>query len=193
MTLNTIEPGEAPERAYETAYTAVVFYNAAAVLDESFTNPSERRSAVVDLLLENHDEVSAEDVAEILIPFGGANADVALAEVIALYADYGVDVHLGEHRRDVGPAVLYSAFTDYGDGTTLAEHYGSRNERLKELRQRAANLSEGYPAEFFDNADEETCKNVIESALITTNGRLHLFDAKRQDEGGAYITYAKEV
>lgn len=193
MSLATHEPEEAAERAYETAYTAVVFDKATPVLDESFATASARRNAVVELLLNNHDEVPAEDVAEILIPFGGANADEALRQVIWLYADYGVDVHLGEHLRDVGPAVLYSAFTDYGDGTTFVEHYGSRGERLKELRQRAANLSEGYPIEFFDNADETTCRNVIEARLDPTNGRLHLFDARRQDEGGVYVTYAQEA
>jgi hypothetical protein len=193
MALTTLEPEEAPERAYEPAYTAVVFDNAAAVLDESYATKSDRRNAVVELLLTNHDEVPAEDVAAILMPFGGANADVALAEVAGLYAEYGVDVHLGEHLRDVGPAVLYSAFTDYGDGTTFAEHFGSRGQRLKELRQRAANISEGYPGEFFDNADELTCKKIIELALTPTNGRIHLFDARRQDVGGAYITHTSEA
>ncbi|MCI4659623.1 hypothetical protein [Cryobacterium zhongshanensis] len=195
MTANktTVASDETPARVYETAYTAVVFDDLEAVLDESYATKSERRDAVVGLLLVNHDEVPRFFVDDILVPFGGANADVALAQVVELYSECGVDVHLGEHLRDAGPAVLYSAFTDYGDGTTFAEHYGSRGERLKELRQRAANLAEGYPGEFFDNADEETCKKVIEYHLAPTNGRLHLFDAKRQDVGDVYITHAPEA
>lgn len=188
MTLAILELKEAPARAYATAYTAVVIDDATVVLDGSYDTPSARRDAVVELLLANHDEVPAEDVAEILAPFGGANADAALAKVVWLYAEHGVDVHLGEHQRDVGPAVLYTAFTDYGDGTIWAEHYGSRDDRLSELRQRAANFADGYPVEFFDNADEETCKKVIEFALTPTNGRLHLFDAERLAVGDVYVT-----
>lgn len=187
MTL-TLVRDDTPERAYENAYTAVVFDKGVPVLDESYATESERRNAVVELLLTNHDEVPAEDVAAILTPFGGADADEALRQVIWLYADYGVDVHLAAHVRDVGPAVLYTAFTDYGDGNTFVEHYGSRDERRTELRQRAANLAEGYPVEFFDNADEDTCKKVIEYHLASAKGRLHLFDARRQDVGGVYMS-----
>lgn len=188
MTLVAIELEEAPTRAFVPAYTAIVIDEAAVVLDHSYDTPSARRDAVVELLGANHDEVPTEDVEAILIPFGGANADVALAQVVGLYADYGVDVHLGEYLCDVGPLVLYSSFTDYGDGTTFVAHYASRDERLAELRQRAADFSEDYPMEFFDKADEETCKRLIEFALTPTRGHLHLFDAKRRDVGDSYVS-----
>lgn len=186
-------PNENPERAYETDYTAVVFYDGACVLDERYPTAAERRDDVVETLLANHDEVPAEEVAEILTSFGGASADEALGEVIALYADFSVDAHLGETQRDAGPAVLYSAFTDYGDGTTFVEHYGSGQERLAQLRLRAAHLADGYPAGFFDEADEATCKRLIEQSLVSTNGRLYLFDARRADVGGTYATYTSEA
>lgn len=190
MTLTILQPKARPERAYVTAYTAVVMDDAEVVLDDSYETPSARRDAVVKLLLANCNEVPVEDVAEILAPYGGANADDALAQVTCLYADYGIDVHLGEHQIDVGPAVLYTTFTDYGDGTTLIEHYGSRNERLTELRQRAANFADGYPLEFFDHADETTCKKVIEFALTPTRGRLFIIEADRADAGETYSGYA---
>jgi hypothetical protein len=180
-----------PARAFEVAFTAVVFDEGSAVLDESYATRSARRDAVVDVLLGNHDEVDEAIVQGILDPFGGADADATLAQITALYGDYGVDVHLGEHRRDVGPSVLYSAFTHYGDdNSTFVEHYGTRDDRLKVLRQRAADLAEGYPAEFFDNADEEACKKVIEYRLAPTNGQLFLFEAQREAEGGAYRSYS---
>lgn len=192
MSLTITGLPQASDRAYETTYTAVVVDDATVVLDESYDTESERRDAVVSLLRSNHDEVDEADIEAILAPYGGASADEALEQVVSLYADFGVDVHLGEHLRDVGPAVLYSAFTDYGDGTHFAEHYGSRDERLKELRLRAANISVGHPAEFFDNADELTCKQLLEFALTPTNGRVHLFEATREDVGGAYISRGKE-
>jgi hypothetical protein len=185
--LVTAEPEEAStDRAFVPTYTAVVLDDATVVLDEQFENPSARRDAVVQLLLVNHDEVSAEEVDEILAPFGGANADEALRQVVALYAGYGVDVHLGEYQRDAGPAVLYTTFTDYGDGKTAIEHYPTREARLQELRQRAANLSEGYTAAFFDTADEETCKKHIEFALTPSRGRVFILEANRHDEGESY-------
>jgi hypothetical protein len=195
MSLSTLEREAAPIRAFETEYTAVVIYGPEVVLDESYPHQSARRDAIVELLLANHDQVSKQDVDAILAPYGGAGADAALAEVFGLFFQYepDLDMHLGERQRDVGPAVLYSAYTEYGDGTTVAEHYGSRDERLQQLRQRAANVAEGYPLEFFQNADETTCQKVIEYMLRPTNGRLHLFDAKRQAEGDAYITRNQEA
>lgn len=189
---NALDSNHVPERFYETEYTAVVFEKGSPVSSDAYPTESDRRNAVVGILLTTYEEVSAEAVAQILDPFGGANADEALRQVLRLYAEFGVDAHLGEHLRDVGPAALYTAFTDYGDGSTFVEHYASRQERLTELRQRAANLAEGYPVEFFDNADETTCKKVIEYALMPTNGRLHLFDAQRQDVGGTYTSYNSE-
>lgn len=189
---NTRDMHEAPERAFEKTYTAVLFHNASPVLDESHPTESERRNAVVELLQNKFDEVPAEAVSEILDRFGGANADEALRQVIRLYADFGVDVHLGEHLRDVGPATLYTAFTDYGDGTTFVEHYGSRQERLTELRRRAANFAEDKPAGFFDSAGETACQKIIETTLMPASGRLYLFDAQRQDVGGSYMSYRSE-
>ena len=187
MYLVTDEPeGAITDRAFVPTYTAVVLDDAAIVLDEQFDNPSARRDAVVQLLLVNHDEVSEDEVNEILEPFGGANADEALRQVVALYAGFGIDVRLGEYQRDAGPVVLYTTFTDYGDGKTAIEHYPTREARLKELRQRAVNLSEGYGADFFDTADEETCKKHIEFSLTPLRARVFIVEAYRHDEGETY-------
>jgi len=190
MTLTAIATEPTPTRAFETAYTAVVFDDQTAVLDESYPTAAARQTAIIDLLLANHDEIASQDVVEVLAPFGGADADTALKRVFALYSNMGVaiDAHLAEHQRDVGPAVLYSSFTDYGDGITVAEHYGTREERLVELRQRASMLADDYELEFFQTADETICKQLIEYALRPTQGRLYLFEAKRQDVGGVYLS-----
>lgn len=181
----------APTRAYVPAFTAVMIDDAQVVLDESFDTASARRDAVIETILANHDEITTEEVEAILAPFGGANADAALSEVLALLSEAGapVDVHLGEHQRDVGPVVLYTTFTDYGDGSTYIEHYGSRDDRLVQLRQRALNVAVGYPQEFFQNADEETCKKVIEGAIAPGGGRLFLLDAERHAAGEAYESF----
>ena len=181
MPITTLNAEDASQRAFAMAYTAIVFDDGSPVLDEVYPTPHARRDAVVELLLTNHDEVPATNITAILAGFGGAAADTALQQIAWLYAEYHVDLHLGERLVDVGPSVLYTAFTDYGDGTTFAEHYGDRDERLAELRQRATNLAESYPLEFFTTADEEVCRKAIEFHLVAANGRLHLFDAQRQD------------
>jgi hypothetical protein len=184
------DPENDPERAYELVYTAVIFYDNETVLDEVYATASARRDAVIAVLGSNHDEIEPEEIEAILGPFGGADATTALGQVISLYADYDINVHLGEVTRDVGPAFLYTSFTEYGDGTTFVEHYGSRDERLTELRLRAMHLDDGSPVEFFDNANEATCKDTIEERLTPFGGRLHLFDAQRQDVDGAYMSFA---
>ncbi|MFF2053842.1 hypothetical protein ACFVU2_19715 [Leifsonia sp. NPDC058194] len=191
MNIDTPEP-PAPARAYAPAFNAVMIDDAQVVLDESFDTASARRDALIETILANHDEITTDEVEEILAPLGGANADAALGEVLALLNEAGVpvDVHLAEHQRDVGPAVLYTTFTDYGDGSTYVEHYGSRDDRLLQLRQRALNVAIGYPSEFFQNADEETCKKVIEGALAPGGGRIFLLDAERHAAGEAYESFA---
>lgn len=191
MNIETPEP-PTPTRAYAPTFTAVMIDDTQVVLDESFDTAAARRDALIETILANHDEITTEEVEEILAPFGGANADVALGEVLALLNEVGVpvDVHLAEHQRDVGPTVLYTTFTDYGDGSTYVEHYGSRDDRLLQLRQRALNVAVGYPGEFFQNADEETCKKVIEGALAPGGGRIFLLDAERHAAGEAYESFA---
>lgn len=185
----TLPIAEAPERAFTTEYAALVIDGDQVVLDERFDNPSARLTAVVDLMLTNHDEVAPQDVNEILAPYGGANPEAALAEVMALYANWGVDVdlHISEYQRDVGPAVLYTCLTDYGDGTMFIEHFPTASERLADLRQRAANVDTIRTGEFYDDADEEACRTAIEYALLSTRGRLYLLDAKREAVGEVYV------
>jgi len=189
-TLTLVDDGAA--RHHTPTFTAVVVDGATVVLDEQFENRSARRDAIVQLLLVNHDEVSEAEVEDILAPFGGANADEALSRVTALYAGYGVDVHLGEYQRDAGPAVLYTSFTDYGDGTTFIDHHPSRKARLKMLRQRAADLTEHLDGSFFDTADEETCRRYIEFALTPTRGRVWLTEAARHSDEEVYSGHTGE-
>ena len=190
MSDTTIELEAAPTRTVVTEYSAVVLYGPSVVLDETFEHPSARRSAVVELLLANHDELAHQDINEILAPFGGANADEALRQVLEQYASHGVDVdvNLGERQRDLGPAVIYTTFTDYGDGTTTTVHVGSREQRLTDLRERASHLSV-HEESFFEDADEATCVDIIETALKPTRGRLLLMEAERRGSTDVWIGY----
>lgn len=186
MSLTTL-PANTPERAYETEYAVLVVDDEQVVLDERFDNPSARLTAIVELMLANHDEVAHQDVNDVLAPFGGANPDAALAQVMALYATCGVDVdlHLSEHQRDVGPAVLYTTLTDYGDGQLFIEHFPTAGERLRDLRQRAANVEPDREVDFGD-ADENACVTAIEFGLLPTKGRVHLLEASRQAAAEIY-------
>lgn len=179
MSVATPEHDQASARTYVPEYTAVVVDDTAVVLDERFATAAERRDAVVALLIANHDEVPTAQVEEILADDTDENIDETLSEIASLYADFDVDVYLGTHRRDVGPTTLFTAFTDYGNGETFIEHYGSRDERLAQLRDRAAHAGPEYPDEFFQNADEETCRRIIETALSPTKGTVLLLEAVR--------------
>ncbi|ROR76007.1 hypothetical protein SAMN06295974_3847 [Plantibacter flavus] len=189
MTVNTIDKrGTGPTRVYETAYRALVLDEEQVVLDASFEHASARRSAIVDLLLSNHDEVPSADVDDVRAPFGGADADAATAQVVALFVDAGADIncYLSEAQVDVGPLVMYSAFTDFGTGELSIEHYGTAEERLSALRDRAGIFTDDE--EYFLAADEETCSTAIEMALSPTRGRLYLVEATRDPADGSYCT-----
>lgn len=170
-------------RATKTVHSVVVVDEGTIVLDETFDTPSARRAAVADLMIQNHDELASQDVVEIMAPFGGADADTALELVIDAYASVGVDVtvHLGTRTQDIGPAELFTVLTDYGDGAIVTTHYPTRELRMTELRSRAAEIAhDHYPADFFSDADEETCRKAIEYHVAGRKGRVYLVDAARQ-------------
>ncbi|WP_311245275.1 MULTISPECIES: hypothetical protein [unclassified Microbacterium] len=185
MSSPTSNPGA---RAQKTVHSAVVIDETVVVLDETFETPAARRSAIVDLLLANHDEVTPEDVVEILAPYGGADADSALVEVVNEYVQVGVDitVHLGTRQLDAGPASLFTVLTDYGDGTTTITHHPSHDGLLQELRTRAAEITGPDSEDQFAAADEKTCIAAIGRNLVQTGGRLYVMSANRQDEGETY-------
>lgn len=91
-TLAQSNPGW-PQR---TCYSATIVDGGELVLTELYPERWQRRNAVVELLDVNHDEVDAADVQAILDSFGGADPDQALARILALYADLGVNVYLAE-------------------------------------------------------------------------------------------------
>lgn len=181
MTLDTPKLDSEATRAYVIEYAALVTDEGVTVLDDAYEHASARRDAVIDVLASNHDEVDQDEIDDILASFGGANPDVALALVTERFVNRGgqIDVTLGERRRDVGPITLWTAFTEYGDGTTAIEHYGTREDRLAALRQRALHLTDEHSSEWFDRADEETCRRVLDGALARTHGRVLLLEATR--------------
>lgn len=185
----TTPPAERSDRAFVTEYSAIVIDKAQVVLDERFENPSQRRTAIIELMLANHDEVAPQDVNEILDVYGGANADEAVIQVMALYASVGVDIdyRLGEYQRDVGPATIYTTLTDYGDGAMFIEHFPTAEDRLRDLRFRASNVDVIRPDDFFETADEDVCRAAIEYALLPTRGRIYLLEAKRHEHGEVYV------
>jgi hypothetical protein len=179
MTLEASQLAPEPARAIATEYTVLVTDELDVVLNDAYPHPSARRDAVIDLLLANHDEVEQHEVDEILAPFGGANADAALNEVVNLFVERGtgITVTVGERERDLGPMTIYTAFTDYGDGSYWVEHYPTREARLAELRDRAGALSESHAS--FEDADDETCRRAIDGELSKTRGRVILIEAIR--------------
>ncbi len=194
MTLTLVDPATRPSRAYETVYSALILVDGERSLEEEFPTQAERRDAVIEWLLHHSDEIDREDVDEALAPFGGANADVALDQVLELYADAGeddFDLYLSEAKRDVGPQTLYSTLTDYGDGSLYVEHHPTPEARLVQLRQRALTLDSRHPEDFFLTADEATCQKVIETALMSSGkARVYLFEADRAAEGETYTSFA---
>lgn len=188
MSLTALLPA-APARAHVTEYTALIVDGAEVSLNDRFDNASARLSAIAEALLYNHHEIAQQDVVDLLAVYGGANPDAALADLIELFANVGVhvDMHLSEHQRDVGPAVLYSTLTDYGDGTMLIEHFPTAAARLADLRQRAINIDVAHSVEFFEDADEETCRKALEYALMLTRGRISLLEARREAAGEVYV------
>lgn len=181
MTLEAPQTEPEATRATTTEYTVLVTDELNTVLNDAYPHPSARRDAVIELLLENHDEVEQSEVDEILGSFGGANADVALNDVVTLYVERGasIDVTVGTRERDLGPMRLYSAFTDYGNGSYWIEHYPSADDRLESLRERAFALSTETEENAFAEADEETCRRALDGALASTRGRVVLIEAIR--------------
>lgn len=188
MPTDTSTVEEPALRAFGTEYHALVVDEGTVVLDQHFSTDHERRDEVLELLKANHDEVSAEEVQDVLDRFGGADPERALQTATALYADFGVDLHLSDRQIDLGPSFVYTTLTEYGDGTGSIEHYGSRDERLTALRERALMLDDKHPAEFFLDADENECLLVLQYAIAGTKGRVVLFQAKRNDDA-SYIGY----
>ncbi len=182
MSTTTLFPRDtAPTEQYVTIYTAVVLDNEALVLVEDFAHASARRDAVVELLLVNHDEVEPERIERILAPFGGANADVALGHITALYEPYGIKVFLTEKTRPRELAALYTIFTDYGDGDTYIEHYASQEARRDALLERVRQFYtdvDGNPLP--DDVTEAALTQILETLfLISTRGRVYLSQATR--------------
>lgn len=181
MTLEALQSEAEPDRATAAEYTVLVTDELNTVLNDAYDTPSARRDAVVELLLENHDEVDKSEVDEILAPYGGANADVALNDVVCLFVERGaqIDVTVGTRARDLGPMRIYSIFTDYGHGSYWIEHYPTAAARLSSLRERALTLSDAGDQTVFDDADEDTCRRAIDGALASTRGRITIIEALR--------------
>lgn len=181
MTLEATSTDQEPERATVTEYTVLVTDELDTVLNDAYEHASARRDAVVELLLANHDEVEQSEVDEILLSYGGANADVALNEVVTLLVERGaeIDVTVGTRERDLGPMRIYSTFTDYGNGSFWIEHYPTAEARLASLRERAFTLSDTGDVAMFADADEDTCRRAIDGGLAPTRGRITIIEALR--------------
>ena len=183
-------------RAFELRYGALIINDdLTTAIDELFDLPYERRDAVITTLLELYPEVTREEVDEVLAPFGGADADVALKRVIELFSDREkpLDLHLSEHLIDAGPATLHSVLTDYGNGEVAIEHHESELALLAALRTRAADIVTNgggtLPEDFFYASDEEECVRIIADFIAPTNGHLHIVAAARQTVPSGYLGY----
>lgn len=176
-----------PQRLLKPCYYALLLDENTTGLFSGFPHASARRDAVIEALTSNHDEVTAAEIDDVLAPFGGANADEALAQVVQLFVEQGADitVTLETVMVDAGPYKIYSMITDYNDSETpvIAEHYESATQRLHALRERAENVYDGNRGGDFDFrlADEGQCLAVLNTMLLSTNGKIMLTEAVRQN------------
>lgn len=182
----TAPAAESAERAVKTVFGAVVFDDTALVMNESFEHAGARRDAVLDLLASNHDEVSQEEIDEILASFGGADADVALSEVVTLFVERGakVSVSLEEKEVDAGPALLFGVFTVYSaeDHDFSLELYSTAEERRKALEARVSHFYTGADGgELPEGTDAETLVKIIDTQfLLPTRGRARLVEVRKE-------------
>ena len=171
-----------PAMPQRTCYSATVVEDGESVLIELYAERWQRRNAVVELLGINHDEVDVADVQAILDSFGGADPDEALAQITALYADFGVDVYLDDVSVPSPPQELWSVYTDYGDGTYALEHFYSREQRRESLRERCETLSTETP----EDLDEQGYVDLVRTALQLTSGTVSLHSAVLTQDGSYY-------
>ena len=159
-----------------TVLLGQLFDDGACVFEGVFEHASARRDAIIEHLLENYPgaDASREDIEELLAPFGGANADVALGEVYNLFIDEGVDMHLSEIEVPVAaPERLYAVFTDYrdGDGSTALAVFASASERRDDLRERLENLDVDGA---YNMDEDEAAETFVSRALAPTGGVVYL-------------------
>lgn len=190
-------------REHISQWFAFVSDEGATALLSVFPSPSARRDGVIEAVAANHDEVSDSEIEEVLSSYSDDEADRALIEVIDLFVQQGNDitVTLEELLIDVGPKKVYSVITEYEPGVTVAEHYDTKQQRLTELRERAANIAPivDYAPDHFDTADEQECLAVLTTMLTPapespsydrdTGGRVLLTEAVRLEDG----SYASEA
>lgn len=188
MSVPTASEGQEPQRILTPRYYALLLDEGSTGLFSGFPHASARRDAVIDALTSNHDEVEPAEIEAVLAPFGGANADEALAQVVNLFVEQGADitVTLETAMVDDGPFKIYSVITDYKDNVpVVAEHFESKRERLQALRERAANVYDRRVQGDFDFrlADEAQCLNVIRAMLLPTQGTVMLTEAVHRGQG----------
>lgn len=171
-----------PDLPQRTCYSATVVDGGEPVLTELYPERWQRRNAVVELLDVNHDEVDTADVQAILDSFGGADPDEALAQIAALYADFGVDVYLADVSVPTVPQELWSVYTDYGDGTCALEHFYSREARRQNLHERCETLLTKTPTDL----DEQGYVDLVREALQLTSGTVSLHNAVLAQDGSYY-------
>lgn len=189
MSVSTSPDGQESQRILTPRYYALLLDEGSTGLFSGFPHASARRDAVIDALTSNHDEVEPAEIEAVLAPFGGADADEALAQVVNLFVEQGADitVTLETAMVDDGPFKIYSVITDYNDGSTpvVAEHFESKQDRLQALRERADNVYDRRVQGDFDFclADEAQCLNVIRAMLLPSQGTVMLTEAVYRSQG----------
>jgi len=169
-----------PEQT-RTVFLGQLFDDGSCIFEGVFEHASARRDAVVEHLLANYPGADAardggREVHELLAPFGGANADVALREVYDLFSDEGVDMHLSEVEVPVVlPQRLYAAFTDYadGDGSTALAVFATRQERSDDLAGRLRDMGEDVDE---GASEDELIEAFTSRVLAPTGGAVHVHD-----------------
>lgn len=150
-------------------FSLVVTNDAQLISNSLHATRAERRDACVAVLADTCTKVDADDVNDILLRFGGADPDVALGLVSALYAEFGIDIYLEDQPVPEVPvagvpAAMHSVLTSYED-TSLNEivHFPTKEARAEHLRRKLANLGAALPN--IPELSEDSLAALLEDAL----------------------------
>lgn len=144
----TAMPHQTPD---PTRYALVITDDNRLVNNTVHTTRAARRDACVEVLGDHYGNQTM--MNDILLSFGGADPDAAVASIAKPYMKHGIDVYLEDQSAEeptsnLGLPLLHSVFVDYGEDESAANsitHFTDATKRAEHLRQRLYNLHTGAP------------------------------------------------
>ncbi|MFJ2662563.1 hypothetical protein [Arthrobacter koreensis] len=136
-----------PVEDQDTRFALVITSDGTLVNNTTHDTRRARRDACVDVLQTMFGGVADIKVRDILRLFGGADPDVAIGQISALYEEEGIDIYLEdvpvpEDRVPGLPVALWSIFQGYDNAAqNTILHFPSREERMDHLYRTLNSLS----------------------------------------------------